>query len=76
MAFNLEAQASPSSSQALRRKGDKLSGVKETSSPPHDADVSEGLGAADDNTDKPPIRRDGLSTGEGAFRAPAQPTVL
>jgi hypothetical protein len=52
---NLEAQASPSSSQTPRRKGSKLSGVKETSSPPYDADVSEDVNAADDSTDEPPI---------------------
>jgi cysteine protease ATG4 len=52
---NLEAQASPSSSQTPRRKGGKLSGVKETSSPPHDADVSEDFSTADDSTDEPPI---------------------
>ena len=56
---NLEAQASSSSSQTPRRslihKGSKLSGVKETSSPPHDADVSEDFSTADDSTDEPPI---------------------
>ena len=36
-------------------KGSKLLGVKETSSPPHDADVSEDFSTADDSTDKPPI---------------------
>jgi cysteine protease ATG4 len=52
---NLEAQASPSSSQTPRRKGGKLSGVKESSSPPHDADISEDFSTADDSTDEPPI---------------------
>jgi cysteine protease ATG4 len=55
----LEAQASPSSSQTprrpLMRKTSKLSGVKETSSPSHDADVSEDFSTADDSTDEPPI---------------------
>jgi hypothetical protein len=51
---NLGAQAFPSL-QTPRRKGSKLSGVKETSSPPHDADVSEDFNAADDSTDEPPI---------------------
>ncbi|KAH9020204.1 hypothetical protein EDB85DRAFT_532534 [Lactarius pseudohatsudake] len=55
----LEAQASPSSSQTPRRslirKTSKLSGVKEASSPSHDADVSEDFSTADDSTDEPPI---------------------
>ena len=51
----LEAQASPYTSQTPRRKGSKLSGVKETSSPSHDADVSEDFSTADDSTDEPPI---------------------
>ncbi|KAH9016405.1 hypothetical protein EDB83DRAFT_2508558 [Lactarius deliciosus] len=50
---------SPSSSQtprrSLMRKASKLSGVKEASSPSHDADVSEDFSTADDSTDEPPI---------------------
>lgn len=43
------------------RKGSKLVGVKEASSPPHDADVSEDFSAADDSTDEPPIIVEPLS---------------
>ena len=53
--INLEGQASPSSSQTPRRKGSKLTGVKESSSQPHDADISEDFSTADDSTDEPPI---------------------
>ena len=37
------------------RKGSKLLGVKETSFPLHDTDVSENSSIADDSTDEPPI---------------------
>jgi cysteine protease ATG4 len=36
-------------------RGSKLVGVKEASSPPHDADVPEDFSSADDSTDEPPI---------------------
>ena len=54
-----EPSSSPSTSQnpkrSLIRRGSKLFGVKEASSPPHDADISEDFSAADDSTDEPPI---------------------
>jgi len=54
-----EPSSSPSTTQSqkrsLMRRGSKLFGVKEASSPPHDADISEDFSAADDSTDEPPI---------------------
>ncbi|KAH9980532.1 hypothetical protein BJV74DRAFT_101947 [Russula compacta] len=58
---NALLEGSPSSSttqspkRSLMRKGSKLFGVKEASTPPHDADASEDFGAADDSADEPPI---------------------
>ena len=58
---NALLEPSPSSSttqspkRSLMRKGSKLFGVKESSTPPHDADASEDFGAADDSADEPPI---------------------
>ncbi|KAI9461081.1 cysteine protease required for autophagy [Russula earlei] len=55
----LDPPPSPSITQipkrSIIRRGSKLFGVKESSSLPHDADVSEDFGAADDSTDEPPI---------------------
>ncbi|KAI0245661.1 hypothetical protein BJV78DRAFT_1287349 [Lactifluus subvellereus] len=55
----LESPAAPPTTQgpkrSLIRRGSKLLGVKETSSEPHDADISEDFSAADDSTDEPPI---------------------
>ncbi|KAI0294162.1 hypothetical protein BC826DRAFT_352534 [Russula brevipes] len=55
----LDPSSSPSITQSpkrsLMRRGSKLLGVKEASSPPHDADISEDFSAADDSTDEPPI---------------------
>ena len=55
----LESPAAPTTTQgpkrSLIRRGSKLLGVKETSSLPHDADISEDFSAADDSTDEPPI---------------------
>ncbi len=47
--------------RSIMRRGSKLVGVKEASSPPHDADVSEDFSAADDSTDEPPIIVEPLS---------------
>jgi len=47
--------------RSIMRRGSKLVGVKEGSSPPHDADFSEDFGAADDSTDEPPIIVEPLS---------------
>ena len=78
---NLEAQASPLSSQTPRHslmcKGSKLSGVKKTSSPPHDTDVSEDFSTADDSTDELPVIVEPVSLrvrmrSERPLRAPAQ----
>jgi cysteine protease ATG4 len=47
--------------RSIMRRGSKLVGVKEASSPPHDADVSEDFSAADDSTDEPPVIVEPLS---------------
>jgi cysteine protease ATG4 len=47
--------------RSIMRRGSKLVGVREASSPPHDADVSEDFSAADDSTDEPPIIVEPLS---------------
>ncbi|KAH9991014.1 hypothetical protein BJV77DRAFT_1068523 [Russula vinacea] len=61
----LEPSLPPSTTQAskrsLMRRGSKLIGVKEASSPPHDADVSEDFSALDDSTDEQPIIVEPLS---------------
>ena len=61
----LEPSLSPSTTQVPKRtpmrRGSKLSGVKEASSPPHDADVSEDFSALDDSTDEQPIIVEPLS---------------
>jgi hypothetical protein len=46
--------------RSIMRRGSKLVGVKEASSPPHDA-ISEDFSAADDSTDEPPIIVEPLS---------------
>jgi cysteine protease ATG4 len=50
------------SKRSLIRRSSKLLGLKETSSPPHDADISEDFSAADDSTDEPPIIVEPVST--------------
>ncbi|KAI0259535.1 hypothetical protein BC834DRAFT_943164 [Gloeopeniophorella convolvens] len=54
-----EAPASPSTTQTPKRspvrRGSKLSGVKESPSPQHDAEPSEDFSLADESMDEPPV---------------------
>ena len=47
--------------RSIMRNGSKLLGVKEASTPPQDADVSEDFSVTDDSTDEPPIIVEPLS---------------
>jgi cysteine protease ATG4 len=49
------APATQGSKRSLIRRGSKLLGIKDTSSAPHDADISEDFSAVDDSTEEPPI---------------------